>query len=321
MSRLKIAIFLILLVAIGIGFYLVPRTRPFESYTRRAAEAFQLKDFERSIELYLKALRLYPQHPRTPEILLTIGDIYNFSLGNSEKAGKAYDMLTTRFPKTPEAEQAYEHAGEMYEKNENFQQALLSYQGIIDNFPDRKDLDEVRFNVAMMAVKLKKFEPAIRSLMAIIDKNPDTPIADKVLYQLGNVFFMEGSSKEAVKVLEVASDKYKESPLYTEMLFTMGNAYEEMGQNDKAMQVYKSIRYTYPNPRVVEKKLEKLQDRAKETEKFEERAREAAKVSNAQLKMPIGAESQPSAGKASPRVRRKDKTLDKSFIQLMEGEP
>jgi len=179
----------------------------------------------------------------------------------------------------------------------------------------------VRVSVAMMAVKLKKFEPAIRSLMAIVDHNPDTPIADKVLYQLGNVFFMEGSSKEAVQVLKVASEKYKDSPLANEMIFTMGNAYEEMGQNDNAMQAYKAIRYTYPNPRVVEKKIEKLQDRVKETQKFEERALQSAKAANAQAKMPISPESQPGTAKPGFRTRKKDKALDKSFIQMMEGEP
>src|SRR5262245_39749180 len=103
MSRTKIFISLFILAAIGAGFYLVPRKRPFESYTQRAAEAFRLKEFERSIELYLKALKLYPNHAQAPEVLLTIGDIYNFSLSNSEKAGKAYDMITTRFPKSPQA--------------------------------------------------------------------------------------------------------------------------------------------------------------------------------------------------------------------------
>lgn len=319
MFRVKILIFLLILAAIGAGVYLVPRTRPFESYAGRAAEAFRFKEFERSIELYLKALNLYPEHPRTPEVLLTIGDIYNFSLGNSEQAGKAYQMVTTRFPKSPQARKAFAHSAEMHEKGEAFQNALLSYQGIIDNFPDSEGLDEVRFNVAMMAVKLKKYEPARRSLMAIIEKNPETPIADKVIYQLGNVFFMEGSSKQAAEVLRVGSEKYKDSPLYTEMLFTMANAMEEMGQIDNAMKVYRAIRYTYPNPRVVDKKLEKLEARFKETKLLEQRAKQAAKLAN-QIKPLPGAESQP-GGNPGFSGRKKTKKIDKSLMEMMEGEP
>ncbi|MCE9624463.1 MAG: tetratricopeptide repeat protein [Deltaproteobacteria bacterium] len=322
MSRTKIFIFLLLLAAIGAGFYYVPRSRPFESYTQRAAEAFQLKEFEHSIELYLKALKYYPGHPRTAEVILTIGDIYNFSLGNSEKASKAYEMLENRFPKSPETLKAFRHAGEMDEKNEQFEKALLDYQGLVDRFPDAEGVDEARFSVAMMAVKLKKFEPARRSLMAIVDKNPDTPVADKVLYQLGNIFFMEGSSKEAVEVLKVASEKYKDSPLLTEMQFTMANAYEEMGQIDNAMKIYKAIRYTYPNPRVVEKKIEKLNDRYKETKMFEQRALQAAKAANQAKGVPttISPESQKSI-KANFIRRKKDSALDKSLMELMEGEP
>ncbi|MCC6272146.1 MAG: tetratricopeptide repeat protein [Deltaproteobacteria bacterium] len=320
MSRVKLLIFALVLAAIAAGFYLVPRKRPFESYAGRAAEAFQHKEFERSIEFYLKALNLYPQHPRTAEVLLTIGDIYNFSLGNSEKAGKAYDMVTTRFPKTPQARKAFAHAAEMYEKGEQFQNALLSYQGIIDQFPDSEGLDQVRLNVAMMAVKLGKYEPARRTLMGIIEQSPETPIADQVLYQLGNVFFMEGSSKHAIEVLRVASEKYKDSPLYTEMLFTMGNAYEEIGQIDNATKIYKAIRYTYPNPRVVENKLEKLEDRLKQTKQMEARAKQAAKLAN-QAHALHGAESQPETRKSGFRGRKKDRKIDKSFLEMMEGEP
>lgn len=318
MSRLRVIILFLVLLAIGAGFYLVPRKRPFESYTARASEALQNKDFEQSIELYLKALRLYPDHPRTPEILLDIGDIYNFSLANSDKAAKAYDMLTTRFPKSQQAKTGFEHAAEMQEKNEAFEKALLAYQGIIDNFPDDPDIDSRRFKVAMMAAKLKKYEPARRSLMAIIDQNPDTPIADQVLYQIGNLFFMEGASKQAIQVLEVAAQKYPESPLNTEMLFTAANAYEEAGNIDKAMKIYRQIRYTYPNSRVVEKKLEKLADRQKEVKAMEARSRQNMKVVAGAL--PPGAESQKSPA-PSTRSRKKSQAVDKSLLELMEGEP
>jgi len=315
MSQLRFVILLLVLAAIGAGFYLVPRKRPFESYTARASEALRNKDFEQSIELYLKALRLYPDHPSTPEILLNIGDIYNFSLANSDKAAKAYEMLTARFTKTEQARLGFEHAAEMHEKNEAFEKALLAYQGIIDHFPDSKDVDSRRFKVAIMAAKLKKFEPARRSLMAIIDQNPDTPIADQVLYQIGNLFFMEGASKQAVQVLEVAAQKYPESPLNTEMLFTAANAYEEMGQLDKALKIYRQIRYIYPNTRVIEKKLEKLADRQKEVKAMEARSRQNMRVAGP---VPPGAESQKTP---SVRGRKKTQAVDKSLLELMEGEP
>lgn len=318
MSRLRIIILFVVLVAIGAGFYFVPRRRPFESYTARASEALQNKDFEQSIELYLKALRLYPDHAQTPEILLNIGDIYNFSLANSDKAAKAYEMLTTRFPKSPQAKKGFEHAAEMQEKNEAWEQALLAYQGIIDNFPDDPEIDSHRFKVAMMAAKLKKFEPARRSLMAIIDQNPDTPIADQVLYQIGNLFFMEGASKQAIQVLEVAAEKYPDSPLNTEMLFTAANAYEEAGNIDKAIKIYRQIRYTYPNSRVVEKKLEKLADREKEVKAMEARTRQNVRMAGP-VPPPLPPESQKTP--SGPRGRKKTQAVDKSLLELMEGEP
>jgi len=280
---IKLSVFLLILIGVGIAFYLVPRKRPLEFYTKRAEEAFQSKNFNPSIELYLKALKLYPQQDHTPEILLTIGDIYNFSLGNVDKAGKAYDMLTSRFPHSSEAKKGFEHSAEMYEKNSQYEQALLSYQGVIDNFPDANNLDEIRFKVATMALKLKKYKPARLALMAIVEKNPETPIADRVLYQLGNTFFMEGGMREAVQVLKVAVEKFPNSPLNTEMQFTMANAYEELGQFEDALKIYKTIQPLYPNPKVIENKIEKISQRSTEANDKRNKILEQAKKSNPSL--------------------------------------
>lgn len=293
---IKIVLFFLVLAGIGAAFFLVPQKRPFGSYMKRAEEAFQDKNFNRAIELNLKALRLYPKHERTPEVLLSIGDIYNFSLGNQEKAGKAYEMLTQQYPKTQFARKAFLASAEMYEKSQQYEKALLSYQGILDHFPYGEDIDMTRFKVAMMALKLKKFEPARRSLMQIIEKNPQTPIADQVLYQLGTAFFMEGAIKESIQVLEVAAEKYPDSPLATEMKFTIANGYEEMGTLDKALKVYREIRSTYPNQKVVDNKIQKITGQAEQEKKFKQQLQAKSKKDQA-LVPPgkAGAESKPSA--------------------------
>jgi len=308
--RVKFLVFFLLLAGIGSAFFFVPEKRPLQSYIQRAEEAFQKKNFNNTDELYLKALKAYPNTERTPEILLAIGDTYNFSLGNIEKAGKAYEMLTSRFPKVLVSKTAFQNAGEMYEKNDQYESALLSYQGILDNFPGASDLDQIRFKVAMMALKLKKFEPARRSLMAIIENNPDTPIADQVLYQLGTIFFMEGSLMESVKVLEVAVDKYPQSPLNTEMKFTLANGYEEIGSFDKALKIYQNILTIYPNPKVIDKKIEKLKGRLQESKNFKQEMLAKGK-----------AESQPHATpKPKPFVRKRTEDMPINNLPKLEGD-
>lgn len=77
-SHRKLGLLIIVILLIGSAFFFVPRKRSFYHYVRRAETAFQKKDFNRSIELNLKALKYYPKHERTPEILLMVGDTYNF---------------------------------------------------------------------------------------------------------------------------------------------------------------------------------------------------------------------------------------------------
>ena len=284
-SQKKILLLFLVLLLIGGAFFFVPRKRPLMSYLNRAEEAFQDKEFNRSIELYLQALKYYPNHERNPDILLTIGDIYNFSLGNPDKAGTAYEMVTEKYSKTIFSRKALQNSGEMYEKDEQYQRALLSYQGIVDAFPSAGDVDEIRYRVAMMALKLKKFEPARRSLMAIVETNPNTMIADKVLYELGNIFFREGAHKQSVQVLKVAVEKFPESPLNTEMKFSLANAYEEQGHLEKALKIYRSILENYPNPQVVKNKIENIEGKHKEKremiKKIQETKNKAKKDSKA----------------------------------------
>lgn len=258
----KIILLILVLTALGVAFFLVPQKPSFVTYIKRAEEAVQKKSYKDAILYYNKALKNYPKNEKVPEVLLSLGDIYNFSLDNPTMAEQTYNKLAKQFPHSFYSRQALEHAAEMYHKSENYEKALQFYQAIIDNFSQGGDLDELRFQAAMMALKLKRFEPARRSLMAIIEKNPDTKIADRVLYQLGNTFFTEGSYEEAIKVLKVALEKYPDSSLNIEIKFTLANAYEAQGDISKSLEIYESIRNQYPNPAIIDKKLEKLGEQA-----------------------------------------------------------
>lgn len=257
-SQRKIALLLLVLAILGAAFFLVPHKRPFQTYLNKAETAFQNKNFSRSITLYLRAIKNYPKNERKPEILINIGDIYNFSLGNIEQAQKAYQTVIDEYPRTTFARKAMQQAADMLAKAEDFQGALLYYQRMIDDYPAAMDHDVWGYQVAMMALKLKRYEPARRSLMAIIEKYPETPLADEVLYQIGNIFFMEGAPRESMQVLRLAVQKYPESKFITEMKFTLANAYEELGKRREALELYRSILSTYPNPQLIEHKIENI---------------------------------------------------------------
>lgn len=267
-KRNKIFLLLFLVVGIGVSFFLVPQQRSFESYVGRAEEYLQKKKFNRAIKSYLRASKAYPKHERIPEVLLAVGDVYNFSLSDSAKAGEAYRMLSERYPRSFETRRALQNAAEMYEKNEQYTQVLENYRKIIQNFPRAGDLDQIRFKIAMTEFKLKKFSEAKTTLMEIIEKNPESEISDQVLYQLGNIYFTEGNSREAIQVLETGLQKFPQSTLNLEMLFTLANAYEEIGEFDKALKFYEVLKKSYSNPKLIEKKLENLLERIKERDKI-----------------------------------------------------
>jgi len=146
--------------------------------------------------------------------------------------------------------------------------------------------------------------------MAIIDKNPQTPIADQVLYQLGTIFFMEGSLPDSVKVLEAAVEKYPQSPLNIEMKFTLANGYEEIGEFEKALKIYQDILPNYPNPKVVQKKIEKIEERLKTTKAFRQNILARGKAES----MPMN----PSALKPKPPAPKIKREIPPDLKKLLD---
>lgn len=303
-SKNKLALILgLLLPLIIVSFYFFrPEKVSYSSLREKADHHIRQKEYVPAIETYLKILDQYPRHDSIIEVLMIIGDTYHYSMNNLEKASKAYRMIVKKYPRSPDAKNSLVKLGELFSKKGDFEQSLLAYQDLIDKFPTLPNLDEYRFQVAMKMMKLKKHEPARRKFMQLFDLNPLGPFADKALFQIGLSFFIEGNCKQSLEVFNTFLPKYKDSSELTiEARFLKASCLEELAKYPDALQQYRKIRKKYPNPRVIEDKIDSL------TQKIKERNR----VKIEALKQELSEEEK-------KVLRKKAKEKDKKKMQYVE---
>ncbi len=245
-------------------YWFAPKHTDLPSLMLKGDQYFREKKYTESIESYLAALESYPKNEYEAILLLKIGDIYNFGLSNNEKSIKAYQLLISKFPHSIEARNAYIHQGDLYASLGDYEKALLSYQELVNKFPNMTNVVEFELKVAKATLKLKRFEPARRILMRLYEQTPDGPMADQVLFQLMVSFFTEGGCEQTKKVLQTFYERHAQSPLMPEAKFYEANCLEEQGDIEAALEIYKKIRDQYPNPLVVEQKMNALSKKIKD---------------------------------------------------------
>lgn len=251
------------------GLMLVYGFRPqtFETRLQKAEKLWKSKKYDEAISIYLSAVEMQPQHPKVPDILLQVGDIYNLSLNQIDKAAKTYDLLSVRYPSSEYSLQAFIKKGEIYYGSDQFDKALREYQNILENFPTIKDREVYRLRIGISHLKLKQYEAARREFSRILDNNLKTPLADQILFHTANSYFLEGKHSQAIPIYQSLIDNYPKSSLVNEAKFNMADCYESTGEFDKALVIYQAIQSSYPNPKVIEWQIEKNKERKLEEEK------------------------------------------------------
>lgn len=263
----QLVVVLAMLALFGLMLVYGFKPQSFEGRLQKAEKLWKSKKYDEAISLYLSAVEMQPQNPKVPDILLQVGDIYNLSLNQIDKAVKTYDLLSVRYPSSDYALQSFIKKGEIYFGSDQFDKALREYQNILENFPNIKDREVYRLRMGISHMKLKQYEAARREFKRILDNNLKTPLADQILFHTANSYFLEGNPSLAIPIYQSLVDNYPKSSLVNEAKFNMADCYESMGEFDKALVIYQQIQSSYPNPKVIEWQIEKNKERKADAEK------------------------------------------------------
>ena len=203
-----------------------------------AEDQFQANYYENALQLFEEFFRNYPDHAMAPAALMKIGIIHTH-LGNYEQARNAYEQLTSRYPASSFAQDAYFEFLFSYYKEGEYNQLIQQAPVVMQNMDSSEHIfrtyaligdaymamgapiDAIQFYIeaqnrstmmgqAAIALKIKEAIAQLDSddVAILLDTAEERLPVDYLLFQLGLNYAMEEAYGDAIDVLEEFLQRY-----------------------------------------------------------------------------------------------------------------
>ena len=178
-----------------------------------------------ALEAYRRFLKLFPASPKAAQAQLRVAELY-LALGNRGRAFDAYQTLITRYPDTPNFEEAI--AQQVIIANSYLtgrrvtffglsfvpgpERAQTMYEKILQNAPFSKHAPITQFNLGLAFEKQGLADQARQAYQAVLDRYPSSSVADDALYQMGYIAMRTGLSgrSEDLSALVTAKETFED---------------------------------------------------------------------------------------------------------------
>ncbi|MCX7868663.1 MAG: outer membrane protein assembly factor BamD [Terrimicrobiaceae bacterium] len=186
---------------------LVPASGDERSDFAAAEDYFQTGEYEKALAAFRRFLKLHPASTRAAKAQFRIAEILE-SQGKLSRAFDAFQTLVTKYPDTPEFEQAV--ARQVLIANQYLdsrrlnllglalmpgaERAQTMFESILKNAPYSKHAPVSQFNLGLAFERQGRLPEARRAYQTVLDKYPNSPVADDALYQIGYMAMRQGLS-------------------------------------------------------------------------------------------------------------------------------
>lgn len=163
-----------------------------------------------ALAAYRQFLKSYPSSSLASKAQFRVAELLD-AQGNSNKAFDAYQTLVSRYPDTPEFEQAV--AQQVIIANQYLQgkrmdflgipvlpgveRAQQMYESILKNAPYSKHAPIAQFNLGLSLERQKSIPAARGAYQQVLDKYPNSDVADDALYQIAYIYMRTGLSGQS----------------------------------------------------------------------------------------------------------------------------
>jgi len=236
---------------------------PMESQYRRGEALFEKGEFSSAVEVFRKIAVYNPDSSWAPEALYQSGLINYLYLKEYEEAVDDFAHLIYYYPKNKNAFDAQTKIVEIYiNKFEDPMQAIIELRKLIEKYPNRDGMDEYQYMLARCYFELRDFDQVRLEYLILLDSYPNSELVPKVYYDIANTYFIEGGAKleKAIEYYQRVIEEFPESEFVHDCRFFIAAATEEAGDLEEAKRLYEELLPTYPTPRLVELRIEGIED-------------------------------------------------------------
>lgn len=223
-----------------------------------------------SVELYKTVLNNFPNGPAAEEALFRLGEIFHFSLGDSNQAILYFQEVLLLNKKGSFSYEAQKHIADIVEFTiKDLDQAIIEYQNLINRF-DRlqEEKEDHHFRIALIYYKKQNYEQALAELEEHLEDYPDSKWGENVEFKAVEILYTLNKCSQAQPHYDRFVSQYPQSKHRAEMDFLMASCLEEEGQLKEALEKFKALENSYPFPAMLEMKIDGLASRIKKSRKM-----------------------------------------------------
>jgi TolA-binding protein len=217
-----------------------------------------------AVKQYRKVVLHHEGSSLAPEALYRIGEINYLFLQAFSEAADAFNKLIAAYPISDRCPEAQRFLADIYmHKLGNRKQGIVEYQKAILYYGNSAEAEDFQYEIASAYFGLKNFQQQRLELKHILTTFPDTKRKGEIYFQIANSYYVEGRLDDAVNAFNKILKEFPDSPLTVESTFQLAVCLEEQEKLKKAISLLEEIEGIYPNPTIVERRIERIKKRLK----------------------------------------------------------
>lgn len=175
-------IIMICLVIGGVVWSCSSEKKTEEQLYTEANQAKEKGNFKEATYIYQRILRLYPESPKSSQILVSLGLIYAQNLKDDKKADRMFQEFSKKYPDGEKL--LYDQAQSFSEKGD-FVSAVKIYEEILKLYPESPNSYKAQFSMGFVySENLKNYNKAKEAYQRMMEKYPHCDLADDAQFML-----------------------------------------------------------------------------------------------------------------------------------------
>lgn len=248
---------------------------------------YQTGNYNRARDLLLRYLNTYPSGRRAPAAQYVLGWTYfeqeqyrpaarafrrfldsnapeddaipyrkdaRLRLADSYFALKRYDEAIDAYQTVggTGADYALFQAAQAYNRDDQPNRAIETYQQLADLYPDSRWHQEALYRVGYLYFQQQDYRQSRRIYRDVMERFPESRVAPQALYGIADTYYNAGDLQQAASTYQEVLARYPDAPIATEAASSLFFALDAMGQRDRASAVVDSFAAENPQSGVVE---------------------------------------------------------------------
>ena len=215
-----------------------------------------------AVEIFKKVLKKYPSTPFAQEALFRLGEIYHFSLDNSEQAIVYFQEVMATDKAGFHSFHAQKYIAEIVEFTfKDLDQAIIEYQNLINKFDQSQEKGDHQYRIASIYFKKRNYKQALVEFEVLLEKYPKSPRVEETQFKILEALYTLKRCSDVHGYYDDFIERSPGSQYHGEMKFVVASCLEEEGMLQDAFDMFASLEDNYTYPALLQIKLEGIEKR------------------------------------------------------------